>query len=70
MTLEKCFFQISSYSPVYVHIIYEKTKGPVPLRPLLGKQNIQANYKRSILQLHACSNIIMHSCCKLTLILL
>ena len=26
----------------YVRIIYEKTKGQVPLGPLLGKQNIQA----------------------------
>ena len=42
ITLENCFFQISSYSPAYVRIIYEKMKGPVPLRPLLGKQNVQA----------------------------
>ena len=41
-TLENCFFQISSYSPAYLRIIYEKTKGQVPLGPLLGKQNIQA----------------------------
>ena len=41
-TLENCFFQISSYSRAYVRIIYEKTKSQVPLRPLLGKQNIQA----------------------------
>ena len=27
---------------VYVCIIYEKTKGQIPLRPSLGKQNIQA----------------------------
>ena len=27
---------------VYVRIIYEKTKGQIPLRPSLGKQNIQA----------------------------
>ena len=33
---------ISFYSRVYVHIIYEKTKGQVPLGPLLGKQSIQA----------------------------
>ena len=26
----------------YVRIIYEKTKGQIPLRPSLGKQNIQA----------------------------
>ena len=26
----------------YVRIIYEKTKGQVPLGPLLGKENIQA----------------------------
>ena len=25
-----------------IHVPYEKTKGQVPLRPLLGKQNIQA----------------------------
>ena len=36
------FFQISFYSHAYVHIIYDKTKGQVPLGPLLGKQNIQA----------------------------
>ena len=41
-TLENCFFQISFYSRAYLRIIYEKTKGPVPLGPLLGKQNIQA----------------------------
>ena len=41
-TLENCFFQISFYSHAYVHIIYEKTKGQVPLWPLLRKQNIQA----------------------------
>ena len=41
-TLENCFFQISSYSPAYLRIIYEKTKGQVPLGPLLGKQNVQA----------------------------
>ena len=33
---------MSSCSLAYVGIIYEKTKGPVPLRPLLRKQNIQA----------------------------
>ena len=27
---------------MHVRIIYEKTKGQVPLGPLLGKQNIQA----------------------------
>ena len=32
--LENCFFQISSYSHAYVGIIYEKTKGQVPLGPL------------------------------------
>ena len=26
---------------VYVRIIYEKTKGQIPLQPSLGKQNIQ-----------------------------
>ena len=41
-TLENRFFQISSYSCAYLHIIYEKTMGQVPLGPLLGKQNIQA----------------------------
>ena len=42
-TLENCFFQISSYSRAYLVIIYKKTKGQVPLGPLLGKQNVQAN---------------------------
>ena len=32
--LENCFFQISSYSHAYVGMIYEKTKGQVPLGPL------------------------------------
>ena len=41
-TLGNCLFQISSYSRAYVREIYEKTKGQVPLGPLLGKQNIQA----------------------------
>ena len=41
-TLENCFFQLSFYSRSFVRIIYEKTKGQVPLGPLLGKQNIQA----------------------------
>ena len=36
-----CFFQISSYSRAFVRIIYEKTKGRVPLGPLLGKQRSQ-----------------------------
>ena len=27
VTLESCFFEISSYSRAYVRIIYEKTKG-------------------------------------------
>ena len=40
-TLEDCFFQISSYSHSYARITYEKTKGEVPVGPLLGKQNIQ-----------------------------
>ena len=40
--LENCFFPISSYSRAHVRIIYEKTKGQVPLGPLEGKQNIQA----------------------------
>ena len=39
---ENCFFEMSSYSRAYVRIIYEKTKGQVPLGPLLGEQNIQA----------------------------
>ena len=29
-------------SHAYVRIIYERTKGQVPLGPLLGKQNLQA----------------------------
>ena len=41
-TLENCSTQISSYSLAYLRIIYEKTKGQVPLGPLQGKQNIQA----------------------------
>ena len=41
-TLENCFFQISSYSRAYLVIIYKKTKGQVPLGPLLGKQNVQS----------------------------
>ena len=36
-TLEKCFFQISYYSRAYVRIIYENTKGQIPLGPLLGE---------------------------------
>ena len=39
-TPENCFFQILSYSPAYVGINCEKTKGEVPSGPLLGKQNI------------------------------
>lgn len=35
-TLENCFFEISFYSRAYVRIIYEKTKGQVPLGPLVG----------------------------------
>ena len=31
-----CFIQISSYSRAYVRIIYEQTKGEIPLGPLLG----------------------------------
>ena len=41
-TLENCFSQISSCSLAYLPVIYEKTKGQVPLGALLGKQNIQA----------------------------
>jgi len=41
-TLENCFFQILSYSRAYLRIIYEKTKGQVPLGPLLRKQKITA----------------------------
>ena len=40
-TLENCFFQISSHSRAYLRINCEKT-GLSSLRPLLGKQNIQA----------------------------
>ena len=40
-TPKNCFFQISSYSRAFVRIIYEKTKGQVPLEPLLGKQNMR-----------------------------
>ena len=51
-TLENCFFQILSYSRAYLCVMYEKTKGKVPLGPLFGKQNIQAKeaytFKRSI----------------------
>ena len=60
-------FQISSYSPAFVPIIYEKnkknkqkqtnkqTKGQVLLGPPLGKQNIQvkeAYYTAYLLNLH------------------
>ena len=41
-TLENRFFQILSSSRAYLRVMYEKTKGKVPLGPLLGKQNIQA----------------------------
>ena len=41
-TPEDRFFQMSSYSRAYVRIIYEKTKGQVPLGTLFGNQNIQA----------------------------
>ena len=41
-TLGNRFFQISSYSHAYLRIISEKTMDQVPLRPILGKQNIQA----------------------------
>ena len=37
-TLKNCVFQISSCSRAYVRIIYEKTKGQVPLGPPLGKK--------------------------------
>ena len=50
--LENCFFQISSYSRAYVSwMIYKKTKGQIPLGPLLRKQNIQAKevYKSIII---------------------
>ena len=40
--LENCFLKIFSYSRAYLGIIYEKTKGQVPLGPLLEKQNKQA----------------------------
>ena len=39
-TLEKCFFQISSYSRAYLRIIHEKTKGQVLLGPLLGVKKV------------------------------
>ena len=41
-TVDNCFIQISFYLRAYVRIRYEKTKGQIPLRPSLGKQNIQA----------------------------
>ena len=44
-TLEK-FLSISFYSWAYVRIIYEKTKGQVPLGPLLGNKTYKL--KRSI----------------------
>ena len=58
-TLGNCFFQISSYSRAYVREIYEKTKGQVPLGPLLGKQNIQAKEVHCWLKLIAriCLNV-------------
>ena len=42
-TLENCFFQITPYPRAYLRIIYEETKGQVPLGPLMRKQNLQAN---------------------------
>ena len=51
-TLENCFFQIFSYPRAYLRVMYEKTKGKVPLGPLWGKQNIKARevytFQRSI----------------------
>ena len=41
-TLGNCFFQIRPYSRAYLRIIYEETKGQVPLGPLMRKQNLQA----------------------------
>ena len=41
-TLENCFFLIISYSRHNYAQSYEETKGQVPLGPLFGKQNIQA----------------------------
>ena len=41
-TLENCFFQITPYPRAYLRIIYEETKGQVPLGPLMRKQNLQA----------------------------
>ena len=41
-TLGNCFFQITPYSRAYLRIIYEETKGQVPLGPLMRKQNLQA----------------------------
>ena len=35
-------FQISCYFGAYVRLLYEKTKGQIPLRPSFGKQNIQS----------------------------
>ena len=36
-TLGKCFFQLSYNSRAYVRIIYENTKGQIPLGPLQGE---------------------------------
>jgi len=40
-TQKNCSIQISSYSRANVRIIYDKTKGQIPLRPSLGEQSIQ-----------------------------
>ena len=37
-TLKNFTFQVLSFS-VHMEIIYKKTKGQIPLRPSLGKQN-------------------------------
>ena len=58
-TLGNCFCQISSYSRAYLVIIYKKTKGQIPLGPLLGKQMYKL--KRSIAQ------VLYHSCLLLQL---
>ena len=41
--------RISSYSRAYLRIIYEETKGQVPLGPLLGKQKTKHRRFRGLL---------------------
>ena len=45
--------QVLSNSRAYLRIIYEKTKGQVPLGPSIGKENIQAKEVYSISPLYA-----------------